>query len=106
MCEGPFNLWSLAQWGKSAVALLGTGTEYQYKLLSKVKCNGYVLCLDPDDAGRKGTNKIGKYLTRRHKLVYVVDMPVGYDVNDLTKEQYDVLEVLDFNIWQQKYNYR
>lgn len=103
--EGPFNLWSLAQWGKSAISLMGTGTQYQYRLLKDMKCCGYVLCLDPDAAGRKGTNKLGMYLTKFKKSVFVVDMPDGYDVNDLTKEQFSELFILRFDVWKQKYKF-
>lgn len=48
--EGPFNLWSLHQWGKYGVALLGTGTERQYKALSMIQTVNYILALDPDTA--------------------------------------------------------
>ena len=103
--NGPFNLWSLKQWGKSAVALLGTGTDRQYELLSKLKCEGYVLCLDADEAGRGGTYKLGKYLERKRKIVYVVDMLNGKDVNDLTQEQFANLYILTFLEWKHKYHF-
>ena len=90
-------MWSLSQWGKSAIALLGTGTEYQYKLLSKLNCNGYVLCLDPDEAGRRGIKKIIKYLLKsKRKNIYVALMPDGKDVNDLTKEEFDTVSVVPY----------
>lgn len=96
-------MWSLYQWGKSAIALLGTGTPYQYELLKNIKCNGYVLCLDPDEAGRHGTLKIGNYLQKYKKTIYVADMPVGKDVNDLTKEEFSLVTILTFNEWKIKY---
>ena len=105
VCEGPFNVWSLSQWGKSAVAFLGTGTESQYKQLASMKCKGYLLCLDPDTPGRKATLRVGNYLARRHKLIYVVDMPDGRDVNDLSQEEYMNVPVLEYNDWRQKYSY-
>ena len=95
--EGPFNLFSLSQWGKNAVALLGTGTDYQYQLLSEVKCNGYVLCLDPDNAGRNGIRKIIKYLLKKKKRnIYVALLPDGRDVNDLTKEEFENIEIVSY----------
>ena len=85
------------------MGLLGTGTDYQYNLLLKFKCNGYILCLDPDDAGRNGILKLGTLLFKKHKVVYVVDMPEGKDVNDLLKEQFDNITLLSFQEWKQRY---
>lgn len=50
--SGPFNLWSLTQWKRQGVALLGTGTQNQYKQLLELDCKNYILALDPDEAGR------------------------------------------------------
>ena len=102
--EGPFNLWSLYEWGKRAVALLGTGTKYQYQQLLKVDCQGYVLCLDPDNAGRNGTYKLANFLIDNDKKkIFVGDLPDGRDVNDLSYEEFRHIEVLAFREWQQKY---
>ena len=60
--EGPFNLWSLRGWNKQGVALLGTGSEHQYKQLLTIDCKGYVCSLDNDDAGIKGTKKLIDFL--------------------------------------------
>lgn len=104
--EGPFNLWSLKEWGKRGVALLGTGTNYQYERLVEIECTGYVLALDPDDAGRHGINKLGKYLEENKKTkIYVLDLPNGRDVNDLSHEEFRYTEVISFREWQQKYKY-
>lgn len=102
--EGPFNLWSLKQWGKQGVALLGTGTSKQYEDLKEVVTNGYVLALDPDEAGRYGTLKIIKYLTANNKFnIYVADIEEGKDINDLSYEEFRNTEVLHYKEWQQKY---
>ena len=104
--EGPFNLWSLSEWDKQGVALLGTGTSFQYNQLKDVKCDGYVLALDPDNAGRNGTLKLIKYLTSINKTkIYVIDLPDGKDVNDLSKEEFSQTGLLTFKEWQYKYNF-
>lgn len=104
--EGPFNLWSLAEWKKKGVALLGTGTLYQYEQLKDIKCDYIILALDPDDAGRKGTFKLGKYLNEvNRKNIYVADLPDGRDVNDLSFDEFRQVEVLTFKEWQLKYKY-
>lgn len=103
--EGPFNLWSLTQWGKKAVAMLGTGSSYQYSQFKQIQSDGYVLALDPDDAGRHGTLKLAEYLQTeldKHKI-FVCDLPNGKDINDLTQEEFKYCEVLTLNEWYKKY---
>jgi DNA primase len=103
--EGPFNLWSLYEYGKAGVALLGTGTQAQYKQLLEVKCNDYVLALDGDDAGRKGISKLGKFLQQNDKKVYVANVPDGQDINDMTPEQFKNMYIGTFNEWKSYYKY-
>lgn len=103
--EGPFNLWSLYEWGKTGIALLGTGTEHQYKELLKIKCSGYVLALDSDEAGRKGIYKLSNFLENNNrKNIYVALLPDGKDINDLTHEEFTDLEVVTLNRWLALYN--
>lgn len=102
--EGPFNLWSLYQYGKSGVALLGTGTQKQYNELLTLNCKDYVLALDGDSAGRSGTLKLGNFLNRHNKIVYVADVPIGQDINDMTTQQFKNMNILTFNEW--KYIYK
>lgn len=103
--EGPFNLWSLYEWGKCGVALLGTGTEHQYKELLTVDCLDYVLALDPDEAGRKGINKLGNFLSRNtDRKVYVALLPDGRDVNDLQYEEFRQIQIVTFKEWRLMYN--
>lgn len=92
--EGPFNLWSLRGWGKQGVALLGTGTEFQYKQLLEIDCKGFVLALDPDEAGINATKKLKAFLLKHNKKVYVAKIPYGKDVNDLTYEEFRNVEVI------------
>lgn len=99
--EGPFNLWSLKVWGKDGVALLGTGTEQQYKQLLGIDCIGYVLALDPDDAGRNGTLKLSNFLLQNKKYnINVALVPVGKDINDLTQEEFKSMQVASIKEWK------
>lgn len=102
--EGPFNLWSLHEYKKEGIALLGTGTEFQYKELLKIKCKGFVLALDPDDAGRHGTLKLGNFLKNKNIKSYVTLLPDGKDINDLTYEEFQSLIAVPFSQWQKIYN--
>lgn len=87
ICESVFNAVTAYQYGRPAVALFGTGNKEQYAVLKELKCRKFVLALDPDDAGRRGEerfiNALGKY-----KLITKLKIPVGKDVNDLSKEEF------------------
>lgn len=99
--EGPFNLWSLKVWNKTGVALLGTGTENQYKQLLNIDCLGYVLALDPDEAGIKGTYKLGEFLLNNNKHnINVSLIPFGKDVNDLQEEEFKNISVVTYKQWK------
>lgn len=92
--EGPFNMWTLRGWNKQSVALLGTGTSYQYKQLLTINCEGFVLALDGDEAGRNGIKKLKQFLTANHRKCYIAKLPDGKDINDLTYEQFLNMEVI------------
>lgn len=90
VCESVINALTLWSWGYEAVALFGIGTEYQIDILKKLNQRKFILCLDGDEAGRKGTKKL--YDSLDNKLVFIKVIPEGKDVNDLTKEEFDELE--------------
>lgn len=87
------------------MALLGTGTDYQYEQLLKISCEGYVLALDPDEAGIKGTYKLGEFLQQHNKRnINVSLIPYGKDVNDLQEEEFKNTQVVTFNQWKKLNN--
>lgn len=90
VCESIINCLTLWTWGYQAVALLGTGSKEQYEILKKYPCKRYILCLDGDEAGRKGVKRFKENV--QNKLVNVIVMPEGKDVNDLTKEEFERLK--------------
>ena len=63
-----------------------------------------MLALDGDSAGRSGTLKLGNFLNRHNKIVYVADVPIGQDINDMTTQQFKNMNILTFNEW--KYIYK
>lgn len=85
--ESFFNALTLAKWGYNAIALMGTGSNYQYNLINKLPFKTVHLCLDGDMAGRHGAMKLQKEIDRG-KLVYTHLMPDNKDVNDLTLEEF------------------
>jgi hypothetical protein len=82
VCESSFNALSCVVCGIPAIALNGTGSKQQIEQLRKLSVRSLVLALDPDEAGRKGTEKIAKAL-KNDKIIYTVDYKDSRDLNDL-----------------------
>lgn len=93
VCESCFNALTCWVYGKPAVALLGTGNAYQIQQLKELGVNEFVLAFDPDEAGRKATEKLKRAL---HSVAIVwsyANIPAGKDINNLTKDEFDNLYV-------------
>jgi len=69
-----------------AVGLCGTGSQHQYDVLRKCGIKNYVLCLDGDDAGRKGTQRFIDNMPDDF-LITVIKLPEGKDINDLSRQE-------------------
>lgn len=94
VCESCFNALTCWVYGKPAVALLGTGNAYQLQQLKELGVNEFILAFDPDDAGKRATEKLKRAL---HSVAIVwsyANIPVGKDINDLTKEEFDSLYLI------------
>lgn len=85
-------------YGYPSCALMGTGTPRQYTILGKCGIKHFVLCLDGDDAGDSGTFKLIKNLPK-DCIIDVKVMKRGYDVNDLSKEEFEKLPVINSHDW-------
>ena len=83
--EGQLNTMWLWQHGYNSVALMGKDmSEYQLRLLLKLKgVTEVCLCLDNDEAGRDGTEKVKQKLTKYLLVSYIF----------LTKEYNDVQDI-------------
>lgn len=92
ICESVFNALTCWKWGLPAVALLGTGAQEQYSILRNMPVRKFILGLDPDEAGRKGSAKLRQQL-EGSKIITEFDIPEGYDINDLDEK---VLELKEF----------
>lgn len=93
MCESMFNALTCWTYGIPAIALLGTGTKIQRELLLRENSiKTVILCFDGDEAGKKATNKWKGWLKDK-KIVKVINMPQGKDINDYATdaEQFDQL---------------
>ena len=87
--EGSLDTMWLNQNGFNSVALLGAHmSKIQEELLVKLPTNELVLCLDNDEAGRMGSEKISACISKRFVVSYT-QLPTEYkDVQDIrNKEQ-------------------
>ena len=101
VCESQINCLTCYTWGKPAVAMFGTGTSMQYKTLRKSGIRHYILAFDGDEAGHKATRRFIANCPK-DSWVDVVMIPDGKDVNDLTKEEFENLEILNEFDWIEK----
>lgn len=81
VCESFLNALTCWKHGRPAVALIGTGTDYQYNILRNLPVRKYILALDPDNAGRKAMAKL-KAALQDVKIITYLDVPEGKDIND------------------------
>lgn len=93
--ESQINSLTLESWGYRSVALLGTGSKYQYNLLNNSGIKHFIIALDPDEAGIKGTKKLCDALNNNCFISVVLYKDKTKDINDLTKEEFDNLTVVD-----------
>ena len=89
VCESCLNALRAVSFGYNAVALLGTGTSYEIEQLKRLGVQEFVLCLDGDEAGQRGAEKLKRALSKV-AIIWTVHMPVDKDLNDCqTKEEFD-----------------
>ena len=103
ICESQINALTCLTYGYPAVALFGTGTKYQYDILNKSGIRHYYLAFDGDEAGKKGTLRFLKNI-RDDVFVDVIMIPQGKDVNDLSQDEFDNLEIINSVDWLNKYD--
>lgn len=89
VCESQINALTLESRGYRAIALLGTGSTYQYDLLKKSNIIQYHLCFDGDEAGDNGAKKFIENI--QNAFIDIIKIPRGKDVNDLNKEDFEKL---------------
>ena len=90
VCESIINALTLWTWGYVAVALLGTGNDYQITQLQRLGAHELVLCMDGDEAGSRATDRLKNQL-KSVCLISRIKMIEGKDVNDIDKNTFDSL---------------
>lgn len=101
VCESQINTLTLIGYSLPSIALFGTGNSIQYNKLKKLPIKHYILSLDPDEAGIKGTYR---FISNMPKDVFidVLELPKGKDINDLSKEEFNSLTPIDSYSWIEK----
>lgn len=93
ICESCFNALTSWRYGKPAVALLGTGNPYQIQQLKELGVRTFIIALDPDDAGQRGTDKLKRALRQVALVFEMKGIPAGKDINDLSEEEFNSLDI-------------
>lgn len=82
--ESFLNCLTCWKYDKPAMAMIGTGNQKQYEILNKLPVREYILAFDPDEAGRKATERFKKYV--HGKIIKEIVYPDNRDINDLQEE--------------------
>ena len=82
--ESFLNCLTCWKYNKPAMAMIGTGNQKQYEILNKLPVREYILAFDPDEAGRKATERFRKNV--HGKIIKELVYPDNRDINDLQEE--------------------
>lgn len=82
--ESFLNCLTCWKYNKPAMAMIGTGNKKQYEILNKLPVREYIIAFDPDEAGRKATERFRKNV--RGKIIKELVYTDNRDINDLQEE--------------------
>lgn len=82
--ESFLNCLTCWKYDKPAMALIGTGNQKQYEILNRLPVREYILAFDPDEAGRKATERFRKNV--HGKIIKELVYSDNRDINDLQEE--------------------
>lgn len=82
--ESFLNCLTCWKYDKPAMAMIGTGNQKQYEILNKLPVREYILAFDPDEAGRKATERFRKNV--HGKIIKELVYSDNRDINDLQEE--------------------
>lgn len=83
--ESFLNCLTCWKYDQPAMALIGTGNKYQYDILNNLPVREYILAFDPDEAGRRATERFRKNV--QGKIIREVQYQESdKDINDLQED--------------------
>lgn len=85
--ESFLNCLTCWKYNKPAMATIGTGNQKQYEIFNKLPVREYILAFDPDEAGRKATERFRKNV--QGKIIKELVYQDNRDINDLQEEFLD-----------------
>lgn len=91
VCESVFNALTCVKYGKSAIALLGTGNHTQFNQIQQLPVRTIILGFDGDEAGDKAAIRFAQNV--KNKIIHQYQIPRGKDINDLTEEEFNNLKI-------------
>lgn len=85
ICESFINCLTLWKYGLPSIAMIGTGNRKQYEILERLPVREYILAFDPDEAGRKATQRFKENVKGKiiKEIIYEEE---GKDINDLQEK--------------------
>ena len=82
--ESFLNCLTCWKYDKPSMAMIGTGNKKQYEILNNLPVREYILAFDPDEAGRKATERFRKNV--HGKIIKELVYTDNRDINDLQEE--------------------
>ena len=82
--ESFLNCLTAWKYDRPSMGMIGTGNQKQYEILNRLPVREYILAFDPDEAGRKATERFKKYV--HGKIIKELVYPDNRDINDLQEE--------------------
>lgn len=82
--ESFLNCLTCWKYNKPAMAMIGTGNKKQYEILNRLPVREYILAFDPDEAGRKATERFRKNV--HGKIIKELVYPDNRDINELQEK--------------------
>ncbi len=82
--ESFLNCLTCWKYDTPAMAMIGTGNKKQYEILNRLPVREYILAFDPDEAGRKATERFRNNV--HGKIIKELVYPDNRDINDLQEE--------------------
>ena len=82
--ESFLNCLTCWKYDKPSMAMIGTGNQKQYEILNNLPVREYILAFDPDEAGRKATERFRKNV--HGKIIKELVYTDNRDINDLQEE--------------------
>jgi DNA primase len=88
ICESIIDALTCWTYKRPAIALMGLGTDNQFRLLKEMPIRKFILALDNDEAGQNAIQRL-KRILNKHQLLFTYELPSGKkDINELEQDEF------------------